>query len=217
MNTLIAQTWKGFSQSIGNILPPQSKHDYQKLVRLADQVADSLDQDESLEGLFDLLTEYIARWEERELPLEPVSPHQMLAFYMQQQGLSQSDLAREGLMDQGNLSKILSGERPIGLELAKRLATRFHTSPAVFLIEALEEGPSAHHAKHGSSPKRRRGGTAKPAREAFTTRGVGGRAAFASKPSVGNKAKAAKKAAVKKASKVTPKKSSSKLIGRTKR
>lgn len=216
MNTLIAQTWKGFSQSIGHILPPQSERDYQKLVRLADQVADSLDEDESLEGLFDLLTEHIARWEEKQDPLEPVSPHQMLAFYMQQQGLSQSDLAREGLMDQGNLSKILSGERPIGLELAKRLATRFHTSPAVFLTEALEEEPLAHHAKYVSSPKRRQVATAKPAREA-TVRGVGGRAAFASKPHVGNPSKAAKKAVVKKATKVTPKKSSSKLIGRTKR
>jgi len=189
MNTTMIQSWQEFSQSIGHILPPRSETDYRKLVRLADRVADALGEDESLEELLDLLTDHIARWEEQHLgPIEPPSPAQMLAFYLEQQGLSQSDLAREGLMDQGNLSKVLKGERGIGLELARRLATRFNASPAVFLPE-VHSPPSASQGQEKSGNWR---GIKHPPLVARTAAGMGQGKSSAKKPTAkpANKPKA---------------------------
>ena len=46
-------------------------------------------------------------------------------------GLNQTDL--EHIIDQGNLSKILSGKRKIGAKLAKRFGEYFGVNPGVFL------------------------------------------------------------------------------------
>jgi HTH-type transcriptional regulator / antitoxin HigA len=134
MSQAIVNSWKGFTKQLKSSLPPRSEQDYIRLVKLADSVADALSEDASLESLLDFLSEHIAHWEsQNQPPIKPPSPAAMLQFYMDQQSLSQQDLAREGFINQGNLSKILSGERPIGLRLAGRLAKRFSTDVTVFV------------------------------------------------------------------------------------
>jgi HTH-type transcriptional regulator / antitoxin HigA len=84
-------------------------------------------------GLFRLLAERIAVWEKEHEAIPEASPVEMLAFFMQQHGVSQYELDKEGIVDQSTLSKVLSGKRQISKNLAKKLAQRFHTSPEVFL------------------------------------------------------------------------------------
>jgi HTH-type transcriptional regulator/antitoxin HigA len=57
----------------------------------------------------------------------------MLAGLMEEHGLSQNQLASEGIADQGNLSNILAGDREISKSLAKRLAARFKVPADLFL------------------------------------------------------------------------------------
>jgi antitoxin component HigA of HigAB toxin-antitoxin module len=56
-----------------------------------------------------------------------------LRFQMQQHGLSQYQLAKEGWVSQSYLSKILRGEREMGKKLAQVLANRFGLPTGFFL------------------------------------------------------------------------------------
>ena len=63
---------------------------------------------------------------------------EMLAFLMEQHGLSQSDLGKD-LGGQPNLSTILAGKRKLNARQIETLAKRFSVSPAVF-FDAGEDG-----------------------------------------------------------------------------
>jgi|GEM_PF-977505 len=60
-----------------------------------------------------------------------VSGSEMLAFLMEQHGLSQSDLGKD-LGGQPNVSAILAGKRKLNARQMDVLAKRFSVSPAVF-------------------------------------------------------------------------------------
>ncbi len=54
-----------------------------------------------------------------------------LHFFMEEYGLTQSDLPEVG--SQGVVSEILSGKRELNVRQIRVLAKRFHVSPAVFI------------------------------------------------------------------------------------
>ena len=55
----------------------------------------------------------------------------MLRFLIDQNGLSQRDVAEE-LGSESTVSLVLSGRRPLNRDHIARLSARFHVSPAVF-------------------------------------------------------------------------------------
>src|ERR1019366_9820466 len=79
-----------------------------------------------------VIEEFIVHYERDRFPDAKSAPQDMLAFLMEQHGLSQGDIA-EDLGGQPNVSNVLSGKRELNLRQIRRLATRFHISPAVFL------------------------------------------------------------------------------------
>ena len=79
-----------------------------------------------------VIEEFIVHYERDRFPDAKSAPQDMLAFLMEQHGLSQVDIA-EDLGGQPNVSNVLSGKRELNLRQIRRLATRFHISPAVFL------------------------------------------------------------------------------------
>ena len=76
-------------------------------------------------ALFDILTAYITDWENKNLEFPVGEPEDVLRHLMQEHGVSQTDLGREGIASQSQLSNILAGRREISKGLAKRLAIRF--------------------------------------------------------------------------------------------
>ncbi len=75
----------------------------------------------------------IENYEKTKYPAKgkPVSGSEMLAFLMEQQGLSQSALGKD-LGGQPNVSAILAGKRKLNARQISVLAKRFGVSPAVF-------------------------------------------------------------------------------------
>lgn len=67
----------------------------------------------------------------KEFAIDPASPEEMLSFLMEQNGLSQYDLADE-LGGQPVVSDILRGKRKLSRDHIERLGERFHVSPASF-------------------------------------------------------------------------------------
>jgi len=94
----------------------------------------SLKAKEQIEGYaqYARMIEKLIEHYERETFRSESTPQDTLAFLMEQHGLSQSDIA-EDLGGQPNVSNVLSGKRQLNVRQIRRLASRFHVNPAVFL------------------------------------------------------------------------------------
>ena len=88
--------------------------------------------DEGIRIYLKTLSDLISDYEALKFKSGAVSGKDMLAYLMDLQGLTQSDLAKE-VGGQPIVSKILKGERELNLRQIKALAKRFKISPEVFI------------------------------------------------------------------------------------
>ena len=133
----VPEAWAQFQAQVGGLTRPNSLDAYERIIDLMHHVSDTYGTShEPYAALFDYLAGLAHDWEvehEPDLKNSDAAPHEVLAFLMEEHGVSQYQLAREGIVDQGNLSRILVGSRSISKNLAKKLAERFHVSAELFL------------------------------------------------------------------------------------
>lgn len=133
----VPEAWAQFQMHVGGLSRPNSEEEYEQIISLMHHISDSYSTtSEPYAGLFDYLATLAHNWEvenEPDLKNPDVAPHKVLAYLMEEHNVSQYQLAQEGIADQGNLSRILAGERSISKNLAKKLAERFHVSAEVFI------------------------------------------------------------------------------------
>jgi HTH-type transcriptional regulator/antitoxin HigA len=84
-----------------------------------------------LYGLLDTLGTLIQAYEEKHHPIPECDGASMLRFFMEEHGLTQSDLPEIG--SQGVVSEVLNGKRELNVRQIRDLAKRFHVSPGVFI------------------------------------------------------------------------------------
>lgn len=120
--------------------PIQTEVDYETalatLEDLMEAIGPNLDGQDAphpLEPLASALTERISAYEESAYPLSQSSPAEALAYCMELRGLTQTALAKATGIDQGNLSKLLSGERPLNASQIRTLSQFFRVDAALFL------------------------------------------------------------------------------------
>lgn len=85
------------------------------------------DEEEAIE----LMTLLIDRYEQEHYPIPEAEPADVLRFLLEQNGLSQRDIAPE-LGGESTVSLVLSGKRQLNRDHIARLSRRFNVSPAVF-------------------------------------------------------------------------------------
>lgn len=133
----VPEAWSAFYEQLGELAHPNTESEYNQLVSLMKHVYDNFDTTTApYDQLFDYLANLANTWElehQPELKNIDVAPNEVLAFLMEQHGVTQTQLSKEGIASQGNLSRILSGDRGISKELAKRLAKRFRVDVSVFI------------------------------------------------------------------------------------
>ena len=78
-----------------------------------------------------LMTLLIGRYESERFPVPAAKPADVLRFLLEQNGLSQRDIAPE-LGSESTVSLVLSGKRHLNRDHIARLSRRFNVSPAVF-------------------------------------------------------------------------------------
>jgi HTH-type transcriptional regulator / antitoxin HigA len=83
------------------------------------------------EEAIELLTLLIERYEAEHYPVPDADPVGVLRFLLEQNGLSQRDIAAE-LGSESTVSLVLSGKRRLNRDHIARLSQRFHVSPSVF-------------------------------------------------------------------------------------
>jgi HTH-type transcriptional regulator/antitoxin HigA len=97
------------------------------LFQLTAKPAPANDDQEAIE----LLTLLIERYESERYALPDASPAEVLRFLLDQNGLTQRDVAVE-LGSETTVSLVLSGRRQLTRDHIGRLSQRFHVSPSVF-------------------------------------------------------------------------------------
>ena len=85
------------------------------------------DEEEAIE----LMTLLVERYESEHYPIPEAEPAEVLRFLIEQNGLSQRDVAPE-LGSESTVSLVLSGKRQLNRDHIARLSQRFNVSPAVF-------------------------------------------------------------------------------------
>ena len=83
------------------------------------------------ENAIELMTLLVERYEQERYPIPPAGPADVLRFLLEQNGLSQRDIAPE-LGSESTVSLVLSGKRQLNRDHIARLRRRFSVSPAVF-------------------------------------------------------------------------------------
>ena len=112
---------------------PHTESEYQSLVNTLDSLVDEVgnNQNHELAPVMETIGNLIENYEDRKYKIKEASPVDALKYLIQEHGLKQSDLKEIG--SQGVVSEILTGKRMLNLEQIKKISSRFHVSPLVFI------------------------------------------------------------------------------------
>jgi len=112
----------------------RSEVQYDRMIRLLETLLNKsrgARRQAALEGLIDIVAHFIEAYEAKHHANPDCPPHEMLRYFMERDGLRQSDLPEIG--NQGKVSEILAGKRKLNARQIKLIGGRFKVSPAVFL------------------------------------------------------------------------------------
>lgn len=112
----------------------KSQHDLALIVieKLIAYSSSKKHPDDGVDLYLKTLVELVSDYEKTHVERPKVNGAEMLAYLMELQGLSQSDLSSE-LGGQSIVSQVLKGKRELNLRQIKALAKRFKVSPEVFI------------------------------------------------------------------------------------
>ena len=112
----------------------ETGEEYDRMVAAVQELMDKGEANLSLEesALLETLAILIQAYDDRQHPLPPIPPNEMLAYLMETGRRSAKDLLPL-FGTRGRVSEILHGKRSISKEQAKKLASLFKVSVDLFL------------------------------------------------------------------------------------
>lgn len=133
VNVLEQTEFKKAWAVVGEGLAIKNNKDYEKAVKILDQLLEDIGDDEKhlLYGYLEALGVMIENYESEHFPVSGTSGADVLKHLMDEHGLKQDDLPEIG--SQGVVSEILHGKRTLNTRQIRDLAKRFGVSPAVFI------------------------------------------------------------------------------------
>lgn len=129
MSTILANPAEMIKQGAPHVIHSDEElAEYTKaLIELTAKADPTPEQEQAME----LLTLLIERYESEHYPVPDADPVDVLRFLLDQNGLSQRDIAAE-LGSESTVSLVLSRKRRLNRDHIERLSRRFHVSPSVF-------------------------------------------------------------------------------------
>ncbi len=136
----VVTAWETFTQATQDDLVlemPQTEAQYEALVAFTDKLTSTYNcNDPEHAPLYDLVAFYIGEWEkvhDADILEGVVPPYRMLAYYLEQRGVSAYRVAKDTGIPQPTLSAILAQRREISKDVAKKLAAYFGVSSELFI------------------------------------------------------------------------------------
>jgi HTH-type transcriptional regulator / antitoxin HigA len=87
------------------------------------------------EDYLEVISQLVEQYEEVHYPLEEVPDAEMLAYLMEIQSRTQTDVARGAKIAASTVSEVLSGKRKLNRAQIGKLARYFHVEPGVFAFD----------------------------------------------------------------------------------
>lgn len=117
------------------ITPIENDEQYARALNLLGPVWNAVGEDAAhpLANLMTLMIERIGAYEEKHHAIPDADGATMLAFYLDQRGLTQGQLAAGTGISQGIISRLLNRKRSFTAEHARVLARYFGVDPGIFL------------------------------------------------------------------------------------
>lgn len=130
--TILPQEIQMHWQALSPLFTIHNDETYRNAVLRLNRLLDEVGTDEShpLYELLDTLGVLIHAYEEEYFPFKHVRGIDVLAYLMEEHGLTQAELPEVG--SQGVVSEILGGKRELNVRQIRALSERFGVSPAVF-------------------------------------------------------------------------------------
>lgn len=117
------------------LMPIESQKQYKAALKLLESLWDKIGEDTTSPygSLFTLLSERIAAYEARQIPLDNIQPAKVLAYLVEARGVTQQEVADATGIQQSNLNQLMKGKRQLTTQHIKRLADYFRVEATVFL------------------------------------------------------------------------------------
>jgi len=106
-----------------NIKPIKNEDDYEKTLLRIETLMDAVPDSEEYDEL-EILTTLIEAYEAKHYKIDAPDPISAIKFRMEQENLKQKDLI-EAIGDETRVSKILSGQRQLTVDMIRKLHTQF--------------------------------------------------------------------------------------------
>ena len=115
--------------------PIHTQREYNRALKYLEQQMEPR-PDKAKGQMLELLSTLIAQYETSRYPAADVAPGEMVAHYMEAQGLTKAEIARGTGLSRQTITNIVNGRRGITPANIQKLAAFFHVPPSVFLPEA---------------------------------------------------------------------------------
>lgn len=130
---LVTEKIQAHWANISPLLTIRNEREYNAAINRLNELLDEIGTNEKhpLYSLLDTLGTLVHAYEEEHYPIPDASGADVLRFFMEEHGLTQSDLPEVG--SQGVVSEILNGKRELNIRQVRALAEKFNVSTAVFV------------------------------------------------------------------------------------
>jgi HTH-type transcriptional regulator / antitoxin HigA len=109
-----------------------SEQENERAIALLEELSCKAEPTPAQQQLVELLSILIQDFEEKHYQLKPANPLQVLTELMESHGLRQKDLV-DVFRTPSIVSEVLRAKRALTTEHIRKLAEKFHVSPAVFI------------------------------------------------------------------------------------
>lgn len=135
MTTDVLKTWVAVKPTLEPYLTPiKDEPQYRAALELLEVLWDVIPEgaETPYDTLFNGLVDHIEAYETAHYPIPEASPDKLLAFLLEQKGVTQKAVEAATGIHQSNLSQIMNGKRKLTGEQIKSLAAYFNVEVSAF-------------------------------------------------------------------------------------
>lgn len=115
--------------------PVRTEEELDAATKVIHELIDQETRTAAEDDYLNVLSQLVEQYEEAHYPAEEVSDAEMLAYLMEIQGRTQTDVARGAKIAASTVSEVLSGKRKLNRSQIGKLSRYFHIEPGVFAFD----------------------------------------------------------------------------------